>query len=45
VQRRRIWVPELKRFVTLNVTTRDIRSIDKLGITEYARRHGVDLAR
>jgi large subunit ribosomal protein L28 len=38
-------VPELKRFVTLHVTTRDIRSIDKLGITEYARRHGVDLAR
>ena len=45
VQRRRVWVPELKRFVTLHVSTRDIRSIDKLGITEYARRHGVDLAR
>jgi large subunit ribosomal protein L28 len=45
VQRRRIWVPELKRFVTLNVSTRDIRSIDKLGITEYARRNGVNLAR
>jgi large subunit ribosomal protein L28 len=45
VQRRRIWVPELKRFVTLHVSTRDIRSIDKLGITEYARKHGVDLAR
>lgn len=45
VQRRRIWVPELKRFVTLHVSTRDIRSIDKLGIAEYARRYGVDLAR
>jgi large subunit ribosomal protein L28 len=31
--------------VSLNVTTRDIRSIDKLGITAYAKRHGVDLAR
>ena len=45
VQRRRIWVPELKRFVSLNVTTRDIRSIDKLGITVYARRYGIDLKR
>src|ERR1700733_12823622 len=45
VQRRRIWVPELKRFVSRNVTTRDIRSIDKLGITVYARRHGIDLGR
>ena len=41
VQTRRIWVPEQQRFVTLNLTTRDIRSIDKLGITEYAKRHGV----
>jgi large subunit ribosomal protein L28 len=45
VQRRRVWVPELARFVSLNLTTRDIRSIDKLGITEYARRYGVDLGR
>jgi large subunit ribosomal protein L28 len=43
VQRRRIWVPELSRFVTLHLTTRDIRNIDKLGITEYARRYGVKL--
>jgi large subunit ribosomal protein L28 len=45
VQRRRLWVPELKRFVTLHVTTRDIRSIDKLGVFEYARRNGINLAR
>jgi large subunit ribosomal protein L28 len=45
VQRRRVWVPELRRFVTLNLTTRDIRSIDKVGISEYARRYGVNLAR
>ena len=36
--------PSCKRFVTLNLTTRDIRTIDKLGVTEYARRHGVNLA-
>ena len=45
VQHRRIWVPELKRFVSLNLTTRDIRSIDKLGIGEYARRYGIKLER
>ena len=44
VQRRRVWVPELRRFVTLHLTTRDIRTIDKLGVTEYARRNGINLA-
>jgi len=35
VQSRRLWVPELARFVRLNVTTRDIRSIDKLGFWPF----------
>jgi large subunit ribosomal protein L28 len=43
IHSRRIWVPELKRFVTLNLTTRDIRTIDRIGVTEYAKRHGVKL--
>ncbi len=43
VQTRRIWVPELGRFVTLSVTTRDLRNIDKLGATAYAKRYGVKL--
>ena len=43
IQTRRIWVPELNRFVTLNVTTRDIRTIDKIGISVYAARHHVNL--
>jgi large subunit ribosomal protein L28 len=43
IQTRRIWVPEMQRFVTLRVTTRDIRTIDKIGVTAYARRHGVTL--
>ena len=45
IQTRRVWVPELKRFVTLNLTTRDIRTIDRIGVTEYAKRHGVALGR
>jgi large subunit ribosomal protein L28 len=43
IQTRRVWVPELKRFVTLNLTTRDIRTIDKIGVMAYAKRHGVKL--
>jgi large subunit ribosomal protein L28 len=43
IQTRRIWVPELHRFVTLHLTTRDIRTIDKVGVTAYAKRHGVKL--
>jgi large subunit ribosomal protein L28 len=43
IQARRIWVPELGRFVTLKVTTRDIRTIDKIGVMAYAKRHGVKL--
>ena len=44
VQTRRVWVPELRRFITLNLTTRDIRTIDKIGVTAYAKRYGVKLA-
>lgn len=41
VQRRRLWVPELGRFVTLNLTTRDIRNIDKMGVYAYAKKNGI----
>lgn len=43
IQTRRMWVPELNRFVTLNLTTRDIRTIDKIGLMAYAQRYGVSL--
>ncbi len=43
IQTRRLWVPELGRFVSLALTTRDIRTIDKVGLLAYARRHGVAL--
>jgi large subunit ribosomal protein L28 len=43
VQRRRLWVPELNRFVTLNLTTRDLRSIDKVGLLAYAKKNGLEL--
>jgi large subunit ribosomal protein L28 len=43
VQTRRVWVPEFKRFVTLKLTTRDLRTIDKLGLLAFARQHGARL--
>jgi large subunit ribosomal protein L28 len=44
VQTRRLWVPELKRRVTLKVTTHDLRTIDKIGLLAYAKRNGVKVA-
>jgi len=43
IQTRRLWVPELGKFVVLKLTTRDIRTIDKIGLMAYAKRHGVKL--
>jgi large subunit ribosomal protein L28 len=43
IQTRRVWVPEWSRYVTLKLTTRDIRTIDKIGVVAYAKRHGVKL--
>jgi len=43
VQRRRLWAPELGRFVTVKVTTRDLRTIDKVGVVAYAKRYGIRL--
>lgn len=40
IQRRRLWIPELGRHVSLKVTTRDLRTIDKIGLLEFAKRHG-----
>ena len=40
VQKRRLWVPELGRFVSMNLTTRDLRTVDKVGLLAYAKRHG-----
>jgi large subunit ribosomal protein L28 len=44
VQRRRLWVPELGRHVTVKVTMGDLRTIDKIGLVAYAKRHGVKLS-
>jgi large subunit ribosomal protein L28 len=45
VQERRLWVPELGKFIRLNITTRDLRTIDKKGLLAYAKEYGVDVAK
>lgn len=40
VQRRRIWVPEIGRFLTVKLTANEIRTVDKIGFATFAKRHG-----
>ena len=34
---------QLGRFITLRLTTRDLRTIDKVGVLEFAKKHGMRL--
>ena len=43
LQKRRFWVPELKKFVKLKVSMSTIRTIDKIGIYAYAKKVGKKL--
>ncbi len=40
VQKRRVWVPEIGTFISVKLTTRDIRTIDKMGFVAFAKKHG-----
>jgi large subunit ribosomal protein L28 len=43
LHRKQFWSADLKKFVALRVTAAAIRTIDKLGLDNYARRVGVKL--
>ena len=43
IQKKRVYIPEEDRWVTLKLSTRALRTIDKLGLKTYARKLGVDL--
>ncbi|MFN7677195.1 MAG: 50S ribosomal protein L28 [Cyanobacteriota bacterium] len=45
LQKRRLWWAEGKRFVTLRVSTRALKTIQKRGLDAFARELGVNLAR
>jgi large subunit ribosomal protein L28 len=43
LQKKRCWSDELKKFVTLTISTAALRTIDKIGLDNYARRSGLKL--
>lgn len=43
VQRKRIFVPELGRWVRLNVSTRALRTLNKKGLLQYLKEEGLTL--
>ena len=44
LQSKRIFVPELGRSVRLKVATSALRSIDKMGLAAFLRKHGLSLS-
>ncbi len=40
MQSKRIYVPEVAQFVRVQVTTSDLRTIDKIGLPEFLKRQG-----
>lgn len=43
VQTKRLFVPELKRYVRVKVSTRALRTISKIGLMPYLRKEGLQL--
>ena len=43
LQVKRLYVPEEQRYVTLKLTTRIIRTIDKMGLQATLKRYGLKL--
>lgn len=43
IQKKRIYVPELQRFVRVKVTADELRTIDKIGLPEFLKRQGRSL--
>ena len=43
VQTKRLFVPELSRFVRIKVSTRALRTISKIGLLPYLRKEGLQL--
>ncbi len=40
MQTKRYYIPELERWVKIRVTTNDIKTIDKVGISAYLKERG-----
>ncbi len=45
LQRRRLWLAEEERFVTLRLSTRALRTVSKKGLAQFAAEAGLDLSK
>ncbi len=43
IQIKRLYVPELKRFVRIKMSTRALRTVSKIGLMPYLRKEGLQL--
>lgn len=43
LQSKRIYVPELNRYIRLKVSTRALRTIDKVGLVKALRKYGREI--
>ncbi|MFP4377756.1 MAG: 50S ribosomal protein L28 [Spirochaetales bacterium] len=43
IQKKRIYVPELGRFVRLTLSTRALRSVSKVGLLSYLKKNKLEL--
>ena len=43
IQKKRLYVPELDRFVRIKLSTRALRTINKIGLITFLRKEGLQL--
>ncbi len=43
IQRKKIWFAEEGRFVRLQISTRALRSLNRMGLAAFAKKNGIDL--
>ncbi len=43
LQSKRIWVPELDRFVRVRLSARALRTVAKLGLMPFCKKQGIDV--
>ena len=45
LQKRRLWWQEGNRWITLRISTKALKSIQKVGLNKFAKSQGVDLSK
>ena len=45
LQKRRLWWQEGNKWITLRISTKALKSIQKLGLNKFAKSQGVDLSK